>query len=241
MMKFGTRILASALMTVLLTAVGAVAGERPVVVELFTSQGCSSCPPAEAFMRDLAKRDDLIALEFHVDYWDYIGWKDRFAKREFTERQEGYVGSLKGRYKYTPQMVVGGVSHAVGSNRAAIEAEIERRKSASVEGPEIEVHKEDGAIVAKIGAGAASGVYDIVFVTFDKPHSTEVKRGENRGRTLVNAQVVRDYEMLGSWSGTPVDLRIPIAGRPGDGGCAILVQKRGYGEIVAAVSLPFDS
>lgn len=240
-MKNPLRIIAALVTTTFLAMTGALADDRPVVVELFTSQGCSSCPPAEAYMQELAKRDDVIALEFHVDYWDYIGWKDRFAKEAFTNRQQGYVYSLKGRYKYTPQMVVGGSAHAVGSNRGAIEAEIDKRKRSAKKGPKIKVHKEDGNIIAKIGGAKADGMYDIVFVTFDKDHSTEVKRGENRGRTLVNARVVREYEMLGSWSGAPVELSIPIAGRPGNGGCAILVQKREYGEIVAAVSLPFDS
>ncbi|MGB0552415.1 MAG: DUF1223 domain-containing protein [Alphaproteobacteria bacterium] len=161
-------------------------------MELFTSQGCSSCPPAEAYMRELADRKDILALEFHVDYWDYIGWKDKFAKRAFTNRQQGYVYSLKGRYKYTPQMVVGGVSHAVGSKRGVIEAEIKRRKQSMGAGPKIDVRKENGEIVARIGAGEANGVYDIVFVTFDKNYSTEVKRGENKGKTLVNARVVRE-------------------------------------------------
>lgn len=240
-MNFTIRILALAVFALLATSVAARAADRPVVVELFTSQGCSSCPPAEAYLQDLAKRDDILALEFHVDYWDYIGWKDRFAKRAFTNRQQGYVYSLKGRYKYTPQMVVDGVSHAVGSNRRAIEREIERRRSAMQDGPRIAVRKSDGNIYARIGGAETDGMYDIVFVTFDKDHKTEVKRGENRGRTLVNARVVREYEMLGSWNGAPVDLKIPIAGRPGNGGCAILVQKREYGEIIAAVSLPFDS
>ena len=138
-------------------------------------------------------------------------------------------------------MVVSGVSHAVGSKRGAIEAEIKRRKQSMGAGTKIDVRKENGESVARVGAGEANGVYDIVFVTFDKNHSTEVKRGENRGKTLVNARVVREYDMLGSWSGEPVNLRIPIAGRPGNSGCAILVQKREYGEIVAVVSLPFDS
>ena len=122
-----------------------------------------------------------------------------------------------------------------------IEADIKRRKQSMGAGTKIDVRKENGESVARIGAGEANGVYDIVFVTFDKNHSTEVKRGENRGKTLVNARVVREYDMLGSWSGEPVNLRIPIAGRPGNSGCAILVQKREYGEIVAFVSLPFDS
>ena len=138
-------------------------------------------------------------------------------------------------------MVVGGTSHAVGSNRAAIEAEIDRVKRRGRQGPKIDVRKEDGDIIARIGAADNGGMYDIVFVTFDKDHSTEVKRGENRGRTLVNARVVREYEMIGTWSGKPVDLRIPMTGKLVNGGCALIVQKREYGEIVAAVSLPFDS
>ncbi len=138
-------------------------------------------------------------------------------------------------------MVVGGTSHAVGSNRAAIEAEIDRVKRRGRQGPKIDVRKEDGDIIARIGAADNGGMYDIVFVTFDKDHSTEVKRGENRGRTLVNARVVRKYEMIGTWSGKPVDLRIPMKGKLGNGGCALIVQKREYGESVAAISLPFDS
>jgi len=101
--------------------------------------------------------------------------------------------------------------------------------------------KKNCEIIAIIGAAESEGVYDIIFVTFDKNHSTEVKRGENRVKTLVNARMVREYDMLGSWSGKSVNLRMPIAARPGNAGCAILVQKREYGEIVAAVSLPFDS
>ena len=95
-------------------------------------------------LRELADRSDILALEFHVDYWDYIGWKDKFAKRAFTNHQQGYVFSLKGRYKYTPQMVVGGVSHAVGSKRGVIEAEIKRRKQSMGANPKINVRKENG-------------------------------------------------------------------------------------------------
>ena len=239
-MKWGTRIFVMTSMVLGFALGAAQAAERPIVVELFTSQGCSSCPPAEAYLRDLAKRDHVIALEFHVDYWDYIDWKDKFAKREFTDRQQGYVESLKGRYKYTPQMVIDGVTHTVGSNRGKVEALIDRQKRYKNSGPKIRVRKEAGSIVAKISAARTSDTYDIVFVTFDKEHETAVKRGENRGRNLINARVVREYEMLGKWTGSPVDLTIPIAGRPGNGGCAILIQKRGYGEIIAAVSLPFD-
>ena len=232
------RAIMAVLTALLLQGLPALAGDRPVVVELFTSQGCSSCPPAEAYLRDLAKRPDVIALEFHVDYWDYIGWKDRFAKHDFTERQEGYVGSLKGRYKYTPQMVIGGVSHVVGSKRAAVVAEIARRRAARGDGPALTLSMEGDTMVARIAAGSADGAYDIVLLTFDREHTTDVERGENSGRQLTNAHVVREYEKLGSWTGDAVERRVPMTGRAGNGGCAVLVQKQGYGEIVAAASLP---
>ena len=138
-------------------------------------------------------------------------------------------------------MVDGGVSQAVGSKRAVIETEIKQRKRSMGAGPKIDVRKENSEIIAIIGAVESEGVYDIILVAFDKNHSKEVKRGENRGKTLVNARIVREYDMLGSWSGEPVNLHIPIASRPDNAGCAILVQKREYGAIVAAVSLPFDS
>ncbi len=224
-------------------AASARAGEHagpPVVVELFTSQGCSSCPPAEAFLRELAQRDGIIALEYHIDYWDFIGWKDPFAKRVFTERQKGYVRRLGARYAYTPQMVIGGVAHAIGSRRAEIEARIAALRRARIYGPKISVRKENGDVLVEIGGAHTAEEYDILFVTFDKMRTTRVRRGENRGRTLQNVNVVRDYERVGRWTGAPVSLRIRVAGRPGDGGCAVLVQKRGYGRIIAAATLPFQ-
>ena len=223
------------------TGSGAVAdSDRPVVVELFTSQGCSSCPPAEAFLGDLAKREGVIALEYHIDYWDFIGWKDPFAKREFTDRQKGYVRSLGARYVYTPQMVIGGAVHEIGSSRERVEHRIRAERAKTMFGPKLEVRKRDGKIVAMIGSGHAVGEYDVLFVTFDKPHVTTVKRGENRGMTLTNANVVREYEYVGKWSGAAVEIEIPIAGRPGDGGCTVIVQKGRFGPIIAAATLPFD-
>ena len=107
----------------------AEAGERPIVVELFTSQGCSSCPPADALLGELAKRTDVLALGFHVDYWDYIGWKDPYASKLATKRQRQYAETFKLSYVYTPQMVVNGVTESVGSDRAGIEAAVEKAKT----------------------------------------------------------------------------------------------------------------
>lgn len=234
-------ILTGAVMLVLAGLLPAGAGERPpVVVELYTSQGCSSCPPAEAYMQELAKRDDVIGLEFHVDYWDYIGWKDMFANPAFTKRQKRYVNTLGARYVYTPQMVIGGNVHAVGSERDTVERHIRSAQRAAQSHPPVILRREGETLVIEIGAAKVRGAYDVTFVTFDKPHTTKVRRGENRGQTLVNANVVRELAVVGKWSGNPTTFRVSLAGKKGNGGCAVLVQKRGPGRVLAAARLPFE-
>ena len=216
------------------------AAKSPVVVELFTSQGCSSCPPAEAYMRDLAKRQDVIGLEYHVDYWDYIGWKDKFADPAFTGRQRSYVRAMRSRYAYTPQMVINGRTHAVGSDRRKVEGIIRESREEQPDGPEVVLRRQGQTLKISVGAAPASGAYDVVFVTYDKSHETKVRRGENRGRTLVNANVVRVLTVVGPWSGQPVDYSVSLAGKKGDGGCAVIVQKRNHGHVVAAARIPFE-
>lgn len=214
--------------------------KSPVVVELFTSQGCSSCPPAEAFLGDLAKRDGVIALEFHVDYWDYIGWKDHFAKPAFSGRQKQYVRSLKSRYSYTPQMVIDGKTHVVGSNRGEVEDLIRKFQAERGEGPAIKMSRKGDTLKVDVGAGKSAAAYDVVLVTFDKPHVTEVRRGENRGKKLRNSNVVREIMSLGAWNGKAVTFKVSLDGKDGDGGCAVLVQKRGNGPMLTAAKMPFE-
>jgi len=230
------------LLLALVAGSDADAGDQhsPVVVELFTSQGCSSCPPAEAFLGELAKRKDVIALEFHVDYWDYIGWKDQFAKPAFTGRQKKYVSSLKGRYSYTPQMVIDGRTHVVGSNRSEVEALIEKFYAADDAGPSIKMSRAGDSLTVNVGQGSGASNYDVLLVTFDKPHVTEVRRGENRGRMLKNANVVREVVPLGKWSGKASSYKVSLSGKDGDGGCAVLVQKPGQGPVLAAAKMPFN-
>lgn len=218
----------------------AAAEKRPVVVELFTSQGCSSCPPAEAFLSDLAKRKDVVALEFHVDYWDYIGWKDIFAKPEFTARQKHYVRAMNSRYAYTPQMVIDGREHVVGSHRAKVERKIRQAQSRASDAPEIKMRRDGMNLIISVGAARASGDYVVTMATFDKPHVTKVKRGENRGKTLVNANVVRELVKIGDWNGKAGEYTFSLDGTDGDGGCAILIQKKGQGPVIAAASMPFQ-
>ena len=216
-------------------------GTSPVVVELFTSQGCSSCPPAEAFLSELAPRKDVIALEFHIDYWDYIGWKDSFAKPAFTKRQKGYVSSLKGRYSYTPQMVINGKAHVVGSHRDEVESLIERYRAEDAGGPAVKIKRDGDSVEVSVGADARQGAtYDVMLFTFDKPHTTEVRRGENRGRMLTNANVVREAIALGTWSGKAATYKTSLAGIDGDGGCAVLVQKQDLGPVLAAAKISYE-
>ena len=212
----------------------------PVVVELFTSQGCSSCPPAEAFLGELAQRKDVIALEFHVNYWDYIGWKDAFAQPAFGVRQKKYVNSLQGRYAYTPQMVIDGSADVVGSHRDEVDALIQRQLSARPKAPTISMTRNGDTLKVSVGSGVHKGAYDVVLVTFDKPHVTDVERGENRGQTLKNTNVVRELITLGAWSGKASTYNVSLAGKAGNGGCAVLIQKQGQGPVLAAAEMHFQ-
>lgn len=216
----------------------------PVVVELFTSQGCHSCPPAERILAELAQRDDVIALEFHVDYWDYIGWKDPFASPSYTARQTVYNQRLGSPYNYTPQMVIDGMAHAVGSRRGAVEARIEaaemKRAMAKDAPPSIAIARVDSSTmsVSVDGVPAYEGRYDVVMVGFDGEHRTEVTRGENRGKELVNANVVRSMKLVvEDWPGGPVTKQVKMTAESGNSGCAVLIQDRDSGRIAAAAKL----
>ncbi|MPZ09607.1 MAG: DUF1223 domain-containing protein [Kiloniellaceae bacterium] len=214
---------------------------RPVVVELFTSQGCSSCPPADALLDELAHRPGVLALSFHVDYWDYIGWKDPFASAQYTERQRDYAAKLGLRYVYTPQMVVDGRYDAVGSNRR----EVTRAIQQSAETPslmEVTLDATDGGRALLSAGEAPSGGATVWLVTFDDGHDTPVARGENRGRDLHNSNVVREMRALGTWTGEakvfPLDLQAARA--EGRGGCAIIVQQGRGGPVLGAAVFDLD-
>ena len=219
-----------------------------VVVELFTSQGCSSCPPAEAFLKDLTKRDDVLALEFHVDYWDYIGWKDPFADQAFTARQRHYNTLLGSAYNYTPQMVIDGTAHEVGSRRSAVEARIEsaamkrQMREMGSNPPQMTVTPTagGGAQITLDGMPQDAESYQILLIGFDAPHETEVLRGENSGKNLVNTRVVRSIETLSSnWQGSLANLTLTPDQMKGKGGCAILVQSAKTGAIAVATTLDY--
>lgn len=206
-------------------AAGAASG-GPWAVELFTSQGCSSCPPADAFLGKLRERADIVALSFHVDYWDYIGWKDPFASREATQRQHIYARSLKQRNVYTPEMVVDGIGHGPGIDRSGIDTLLAeaKRRSPQRAVPEL-VRAADGTLTVKLAPfKVENGPADVMLAVYDRRHSTPVRRGENDGRMLDNFNVVRRIEMLARWDGTAASWTVPADRFAAGQGLAVLVQ-----------------
>jgi hypothetical protein len=228
-------VLISLFLTVPAFAAHADGRPSPVVVELFTSQGCSTCPPADAYLGELASRPGVLALAFHVDYWNYIGWTDPFASKAATDRQRGYAKHLGLRYVYTPQMVINGTTESVGSGREAIAQLI--ADAAADKTPRVGVsvtRGTGGQIVVHIDAGQASEPATIWLVGFDREHATQVPRGENEGRVLRDYQVVRTLKELGTWSGAALDLTLAEDAATGDGGVGVLVQLKGTGRIIGA-------
>jgi hypothetical protein len=182
----------------------ASAAERPVVVELFTSQGCSSCPPANAYLNELSKRpSDILALAFHVTYWDYLGWKDPFSLKIATDRQERY-GRRFGDGSYTPEIVVDGSTGLVGSHRDEVDRAVAKARTSGTTVADVHVVMKDGK--ASIDVGAGQGVARVLLVGFDREHVTPIGRGENRGRTMAEANIVRSFRPVAEWSGAPIHL-----------------------------------
>ena len=205
------------------------ADESPVVVELFTSQGCSSCPPADAFLTELAgQRRDVLPLAFHVTYWDYLGWKDPYSLDAATTRQREYARQLGEDGVYTPQMVVDGATGFVGSNRSDGLRVIAHAGHKPVP---VGISRDGGALLVTVGSGA--GHARVLLVGFDRMHETPVGRGENSGRTLRETNVVRSLTGIGTWSGSAVALRQE---QPAGEGFAVLLQAED-GHIIGAARL----
>ncbi len=203
----------------------AAGAQRPVVVELFTSQGCSSCPPADRLLRELAARADVLALAFHVTYWNSLGWADPYSFAGATARQRRYapVSGIGG--VYTPQAVVDGAIDVVGSDEAGL-----RRAIAAGGRTEVTVSAVRAGAGAVVALGAGQGSAKVWLVGYDREHVTKVGRGENAGETLVEANIVRGIVEIGTWSGAAVELR-GVA--PEGEALAVLVQG-GDGRIIGA-------
>ncbi|MGJ5178137.1 DUF1223 domain-containing protein [Bradyrhizobium oligotrophicum] len=209
----------------------AAAVERPVVIELFTSQGCSSCPPANAYLNEMVRgRRDVLPLAFHVTYWDRLGWKDPFSLSAATDRQARY-GSRFGDGSYTPEIVVDGVTSHVGSNRAEVGPAIDRARGAKSTAAAIKLARNGGQLTVEVGGGEGRG--RLLLVGFDHRHETAIRRGENGGRTLEELNVVRSVRTLGEWSGAALRLTEPMP----EGEDAAVILESPEGRIVGAARL----
>lgn len=216
--------------------------ERPVVVELFTSQGCSSCPPADKFLKQLAKESngsDILPLSFHVDYWDYIGWKDPFSNKVYTNRQKLYAYNMKKGKLLTPQMIVDGKYNEIGSRTRHVRKLIRKAKDDAKGVPiDFESNEENEEVVISVGVEGETkrkdGEHDIWMVAYSYLVKTEVGRGENRGRTIYNANVVRAIYKLGSWEGGLKKGKIDLSKLKKIDAVAILVQEKNLGPIKGA-------
>lgn len=208
---------------------------EPVVVELFTAQGCAGCPEANALVESLAERPGVIALTYAVDYWDYLGWPDTFAQPAFAERQRAYQSGLQLRDVYTPQVIIDGRRHMSGVRGDEVRVAVEEEAGRLVWMPEVEF-RESGDRVG-VGSGRTpDGGADVWLVRYRPgPIIVEVGEGENRGLQVRHANLVRELTRLGEWRGRPILLNLPEAGET-DLGMAVLVQARDDGRILAAAT-----
>jgi hypothetical protein len=216
-------------------------GTAPVVVELFTSQGCSSCPPADNFLAELAERDGVLALGFHVDYWDYLGWKDPYSSGEVTQRQRDYAAIMGGRYVYTPQMVIQGSSQAVGSEKHSIETRIAEARKAQRIALELAYDPAAATVTLKVPSSTTKESHALWLVLYDDEQITKIPKGENAGKTIKYAHVVRDLRRLDDWQGEAREIKLALSDLMTDTSaayaCAVLLQSLETGYILGAANL----
>ena len=226
------KLLQAILPALVLSTSPAVAGDNVVLVELFTSQGCSSCPPADANLGALTGRDDVLPLSMHVDYWDYLGWRDTFAKSEHSQRQYAYRTMMGARVVYTPQMIVHGVADVPGYRTALIEQAIDEA-GARKRDADIVIAAKDGMLAATITTEGRPMPCTIWVASYDREATVDIRRGENAGETITYHNVVEKLMRVGRWPGSnsqTIDLPQPGAGE----GVAVWLQDDRTGRILAA-------
>jgi hypothetical protein len=221
----------------LMMSVTSVHGQSsPMVVELFTSQGCSSCPPADRYLGTLTGKPDVIALAYHVTYWDSLGWRDQFAMRQSDERQQAYAARLH-RPVGTPQFVIDGAVDALGTDAQAVS----KTRANRSEGPAVTLAIDAQTVSIGIGAGPGAPA-DVEVIAYLRHAVSAIGRGENSGRTLEEFNIVRSMHTVGRWQGAPSSYTVPVASLPQDATDVVaLVQAPGQAAIMAAAVLPLPS
>jgi hypothetical protein len=208
----------SVILALAVSSAACAAESRPTVVELFTSQGCSSCPPADRLLAELAERKDIVALGFHITYWDGAAWRDPFSRQASTDRQIAYDRRLTGGQVYTPQMIVEGTADLVGSDRQAVLAALGQAKPQTAAAVTFAADRKSVAI----GAGTATEGAKVLLARYALKRTTPVAGGENAARTAVDTNAVEALTTLGGWDGKPASF--PIEPPANGEGLAVLVQ-----------------
>jgi hypothetical protein len=212
-----------------------VQAEPAVVVELYTSQGCSSCPPADEFMEVLVQDPRVIPLSLHVDYWDYIGWEDSFADPKFTERQKAYARAVGSRTIYTPQMIVGGIDRVEGHSPKEVQAYLEAH-FASVSNVTLVVERKGDLVLIRAEADPPlTRPVRVQLVRYTPSQTVAIERGENAGREVTYLNIVTSWEHVADWSGDgPLELAAPLSG---EDPAVVILQEDGPAHILAAARL----
>ncbi|HXL98983.1 MAG TPA: DUF1223 domain-containing protein [Rhizomicrobium sp.] len=228
-----------ALAACLIAAPAAAVGKRPVVIELFTSQGCDSCPPADAILGQIAAtRHDVLAMSLPVTYWDILGWRDTLASDANTRRQKAYSDTMKRGGIYTPQVIVDGEDDLVGSREPAIDAAIAARE-ADMSAVPVALSATPQEIRVVVGAGHGPQDATIWLFHILSKSTVSIGGGENSGQKITYRNVVRDVRAVGMWKGQQVTLDLPRAEMtsPPHDAVAVVVQQGGYGRILGAAML----
>ncbi len=216
----------------------AMAAAQPILVELFTSQGCSSCPAADRLAATLKNRTGIQVVSFNVDYWDYLGWRDTLASPDYTKRQMDYAHARGDNDVYTPQMVINGDTHVVGSNKASVEMAI---AAALNQTPKIslKLKSTDNDLVVEIGDGAAKDEGTLWLMAVTPQVDVKIERGENSGTTVAYHNVVRKLVPAGTWMGKATTLMLPRNSIMADGStsCLAVLQRRTLGPVLGFAKL----
>jgi hypothetical protein len=239
----GKRLFSAAALAAACVLAALPAAAKPLgVVELFTSQGCNSCPPADAALGRIVRQDDVVVLAYHVDYWDYLGWKDTLGSRASTERQYAYAKAFGSGQVYTPQAIVNGRSQMNGAQVGEVEAAL-ATLDRSGRGLAVDVSVRDAGNSYVVEAGAApdgAGEARVLLVSYAPERDIAIRRGENSGHTITYWHAVTGTHVAGMWHGKPVRFEVPKAALPADGGLAVLLQSGGkdvVGPILGAATL----
>ena len=235
MSRISFALAAAVISAALILGQPATAEQRPVVVELFTSQGCSSCPPADMILAQLQERDDVICIALHVDYWDYIGWKDAFGDPAHSERQRAYAREAGRRSVYTPEMIVNGQTDIVGAKPMALSKAIAEHKAQPVQVDLDIARAGDTLNIEARSLQDGLGPMSVHMLRLIPEQTTEITRGENSGKTFAYRNIAHDWAVLDTWDGTaPLLLSKQIKGAAS---VVVLIQSGQAGRIVAAAQI----